>query len=524
MLYRYITRAPKLRANISLSKPEMSRSSEQELQLQGLIFSLNPTTGLPYAQNAIQVADGQGTRVWQDVFQTISSQSGLDGSKIGYLPSTFLQIYGAASSISTIVATSYSTLSTQIGNGGIPGSITGNQLQSTVVWMQSTSKYISTGDLMSTMDPFFNGTFSFMSNIQSTVIGLGSARYVSTPSLFSTTIAIANQQRSTVVGLGSYGYISSLSLQSTIDNLGSAKYISSSALTSTVTGMLYPATSMGGSLGIMVTGSADPPFVNFNTSISAYLLSTNYINQSNAFLFGFVYGNSLPSTTLGIMSSLGSVGYVSTQTLLSTSQGIQAAKQNIFIDRSGATNIYASQVYISSVAAITFLSSFINSTMNYQGQNGPITGTTTNNSNLSFSTVNLQLDRFSSLITANSRITAEIYPTFQFDTLTAGALTSKALPMSTFIQYSTIYLSTFHQTQVPAIASANGYSNFYQQPIKISIPGTQVLGAYQNPYILNHVMPGAISYQTNTGFRSGDITAFFASTNSYFLTIQNLSF
>jgi hypothetical protein len=162
--------------------------------------------------------------------------------------------------------------------------------------------------------------------------------------------------------------------------------------------------------------------------------------------------------------------------------------------------------------------------MNYQGQNGLITGTTTNNSNLSFSTVNLQLDRFSSLITANSRITAEIYPTFQFDTLTAGALTSKALPMSTFIQYSTIYLSTFHQTQVPAMASANGYSNFYQQPIKISIPGTQVLGAYQNPYVLNHVMPGAISYQTNTGFRSGDVTAFFASTNSYFLTIQNLSF
>jgi hypothetical protein len=224
------------------------------------------------------------------------------------------------------------------------------------------------------------------------------------------------------------------------------------------------------------------------------------------------------------MSSLGSVGYVSTPTLLSTSAGIQAAKQNIFIDRSGAVNIYGSQVSISSVAAITFLSSFVNSTITYQGQNGPITGTITNNSNLTFSSMNLQFDKFSSLITSSSRITVEAFPTYQFDTLTAGALTSRSFPMSTFIQYGTTYLSTFHQTQVMAITSQNGYSNFYQQPIKISIPGLQIIGAYQNPYVLNHVMPGALSYQTNTGFRSENVNAFFASTNSYFLTVQNLSF
>jgi len=491
---------------------------------QQAIYSINPYTGLPYLADTLQVADGQGTRRWQDVFQTISSQSGTIGAGIGYLPSTVQRIVGAASSISTVVATSYSTLSTLIGEGGIPGSITTFQLQSTVTWVQTTAKYVSTADLTSSMTPFLNGSLSFMSNIQSTVNGLGSVRYVSTATLQSTVVGMNRQSLSTLNGLGSYGYISSLSLQSTVQNLGQANYISSSALTSSITGLLYPPTSVGGSLGVVVTGSSDPPFINFNTLINQYLLSTNYFNQSNAVFYGVVYGESLPSTTLGLISSLGTYNYVSTATLLSTSQGIQAAKQNIFIDRSGATNIYASQVYISSVDAITFLSSFVESSIVYKGQNGLVQGVVANNSNLSFSSVNLQLDAFSSLITAKSRITLEIFPTFQFDSLTTGSLTSKAFPMTTSIQYGATTLGTTHQTVVPATTATNGYSNFFQQPIKISIPGSSVIGAYQNPYVLYHSLTGAISYQTNVGFRSQGVTAFFASTNSYFLTIQNLSF
>jgi hypothetical protein len=373
------------------------------------------------------------------------------------------------------------------------------------------------------MTPFLNGSLSFMSNIQSTVIGLGSARYISSATLQSTSVGTNNQSYSTTIGLGSAGYISSLSLQSTVQNLGQA-YISSSALVSTATGMLYPSNVAGGSLGVIVTGTSDPPFINFNTLIGQYLTSTNYINQSNAGFYGIVNGAQLPSTTTGLISSLGTVGYVSTQTLLSTSAGIQAAKQNIFIDRSGATNITNSQVIISSVAAITFLSSFVHSTVTYQGQNGVMAGVVLNDSNLSFSSINLRLDNFSSFITPVSRITLDIYPTYQFDTMTAGAITSKVFPMSTFIQYGTQYLSTFHQTQVVGNTAQNGYSNFYQQPIKISIPGSQVTEAYQNPYVLYHVLPGAISYQTNVGFRSGGINIFHASTNSYFLTVQNLSF
>jgi len=492
--------------------------------IQQAIYAIDPVSGTPYADNMMQVADGQGLRVWKDVFQTISTQSATIGSGIGYLPSSFNRIYGMASSISTIVATSYSTLSTQIGNGGIPGSITGGQLQSTVTWIQTGSKYISTGDLTSSMTPFLTGSFSFMSNIQSTVNGLGSVRYISSPTLLSTTVGINNQQRSTVVGLGSYGYISSLSLQSTIQNLGQAMYISSSALTSTVTGLLYPATSGGGSLGIVVTGSSDPPYINFNTVLSQYLVSTNYINQSNAGTYGIVYGASLPSTTIGLISSLGTQGYVSTATLLSTSRGIQAAKQNVYIDRSGATNIFGSQVYISSVSAITFLSSFVDSTLTYKGGNGLLSGTVTANSNLTFSTTNLQFDQFSSLITTASRITTRLYPTFQFDTMTTGSLTSMAFPMTTYIQYGNTFLSTTHQTIVPGTTSQNGYSNFFQQPMEISIPGSNISGAYQHPYVLSHSLPGSISYQLNVGFKSGGVNVYYASTNSYFLTVQNLSF
>jgi len=502
----------------------MSRTNELELQLQQLLFSVNPVTSLPYPANNLEVADGQGTRVWKDVFQTISSQSVMDGNPIGYLPTTVLQLYGTTSTLSTTVTGNYNSLSSQIAAGGIPGSITSLQLQSTVNWVQKGSYYISTADLTSTMTPFFNGSLSYMSNIQSTVIGLGSAQYISSPTLLSTSLGFNNENRSTVRGLGSYGYISSLSLQSTVANLGLASYISSSALTSTVTGLLYPATSFGGNLGVVVTGTSAPPFLNFNSLLSAYLTTNNYFSQTNAAGYGIVYGASLPSTTTGLISSLGTYGYVSSLTLLSTSEGILNAKQNVYIDRSGATNIYGSQVFISSVAAITFLSSFVNSTITYRGQNGAQVGVITNNSNLTISSASLQLDAFSSLITSASRITVDVYPTFQFDSLTTGALASKAIPMSTFIQYSTIYLSTFHQSQVAGITAQAGYSNFYQQPIKISIPGTQVLGAYANPYVLSHVLPGGVSYQTNVGFKTGNVNTFFASTNSYFLTIQNLSF
>ena len=216
---------------------------------------------------------------------------------------------------------------------------------------------------------------------------------------------------------------------------------------------------------------------------------------------------------------------MSTATLLSTSAGIQAAKQNIFIDRAGNMNVTNSQVFISSVGAITFLSSFVESSILYKGGNGLIGGIVSNNSNISFSTVNLQFDAFSSFIVASSKITVEVFPTFQFDTLTTGSITSRVYQMSTFIQYGATSLPLLQHTTLVAGTTANdGYSNFFQQPIKFTIPGASIVGTYAHPYVLYHTVLGGLSYQTNVGFRSQSVNSFFASTNSYFLTVQNLSF
>ena len=96
-----------------------------------------------------------------------------------------------------------------------------------------------------------NGT-TFGSPINSTVIGLGSAGYVSTASLISTTASFQGgyatagflstlNLTSTVTGLGSIGYVSTASLISTTAALqtayGTAGFLSTPNLTSTVTGL-----------------------------------------------------------------------------------------------------------------------------------------------------------------------------------------------------------------------------------------------------------------------------------------------
>jgi hypothetical protein len=118
----------------------------------------------------------------------------------------------------------------------------------------------------------------------------------------------------------------------------------------------------------------------------------------------------------------------------------------------------------------------------------------------------------------------EMYPTIQFDTLATGSLNSQVFPMSTFVQYGTTLLSSPHQTLVAGVTAQPGYSNIFQQPMKFNIPTSNVQGAYQFPYVLYHTLPNSVAYQISPGFKSGDVSVFFPSTNSYFLTIQNLSF
>jgi hypothetical protein len=81
-----------------------------------------------------------------------------------------------------------------------------------------------------------------------------------------------------------------------------------------------------------------------------------------------------------------------------------------------------------------------------------------------------------------------------------------------------------HETQVAGVSATPGFSNVFQQPIKMSLQGSAISGNYTHPYVLSHFLPSSLSYNLNVGFRDSNVSAFFASTNSYFLTVQNLTF
>ena len=179
-----------------------------------------------------------------------------------------------------------------------------------------------------------NGT-TFGSPINSTVIGLGSAGYVSTASLVSTTAGIfANlvvvgvlstpNLTSTVAGLGSIGYVSTASLISTTaalqNSYATAGFLSTPNLTSTVTGL--------GSISYVSTAS---------------LISTTQSLQIGYATAGFLSTPNLRSTVEG----LGSANYVSTASLISTTAG-QTRILNSTVQGLGSAG------YISS-----FISSFI---------------------------------------------------------------------------------------------------------------------------------------------------------------------
>jgi hypothetical protein len=98
-------------------------------------------------------------------------------------------------------------------NGSAP--LLGTNLVSTVTGLGSAG-YISTLSLVSTTLGLQTSGFLSSPNLLSTVRGLGSAGYISTASLVSTTF-----------GLQTSGFLSSLNLVSTVEGLGTIGYLSS---------------------------------------------------------------------------------------------------------------------------------------------------------------------------------------------------------------------------------------------------------------------------------------------------------
>ena len=366
------------------------------------------------------------------------------------------------------------SLSTQIYNLEqiSPGSVPVSQFTSTVAGLGSIG-YISS------------------SQLTSTVAGLGSIGYFSSiSSLASLGYVSSTQLTSTVAGLGTSGYISSSQLISTIIGLGSLRYVSSTQLTSTVNNL--------GTTGYVSTASLYSTVRGLGTA-------------------GYISSSQLISTVRG----LGSIGYVS-QATLSTTVG---ERLNVFFNTANTLSINGNNnyVFISSMNEPYFYSSIFNSSIIYKGNNGPLTvlqSTTGATTDFYISTLNTQFDSFSSFINSRTKLTLDLYPNILFPNINTNGI-SRTFAVSSFLQYGgNQILDPIHQTLLYGIN--NSASNVFNPSMRLNISGSIISSNYADPYVLVHRVVSAADIIPN-GFSNPNVSLFFDSTTSYYLTIQNLT-
>ena len=351
-----------------------------------------------------------------------------------------------------------------------PGSVPVTQFTSTVTGL-GTAGYVSSSQLISTVNGL--GSIGYVSTIQN----LGTVGYVSSTQLFSTVIGlgtlgyISGGVTSSLIGLGTLGYVSSSQLISTVTTLGTTGYVSTASLYSTVRGL--------GSMG--------------------YLSSSQLI-----------------STVTG----LGTIGYVSLATL-STTVG---QRLNVFFNTANTLSINGNNnvVSISSMNSPFFFSTIFNSSITYKGNNGSLLATlsTTVTNDFYISTLNTQLDSFSSFINNRTRLTLDIYPNILFGNINSNGV-SRTFTVSSFLQYggSPIF-NPIHQTWLYGIN--NNASNMFTPSMRLNISGNIINSNYVQPYVLVHRIISAGDTAPNT-FSNRNVNLFFDSTTSYYLTIQNVT-
>jgi hypothetical protein len=474
------------------------------------LFALDPNTGQPISTTFLLTTDGIGGLTWLDPFDILSTAGGASGV-VGYLPSTLSTFFANDLFFSTAISTFSTTMTTQflsatvslfdlIEAGGIQptsfistveglgtaGYVSSSQLVSTTDFIFDPERYISSGNLISTVAGINSGfLFATQESLTSTLEGAGTFGYISSSQLISSIAGL--QLESTLSGLGTLGYISDLTFLSGINNLGSLGYVSSPTFHSTIEGL--------GTLG--------------------YLSSFEALGT-----LGYVSSLTLQSSVAG----LGTSGYVSSTQLASTVAYLQDTLSNqIQIDRApGSVNIFNSVVHFCTATNVFLISSFVFSSLTYEGEMGNLVAWS-NANDMAFSTAVVRFDNFSSFIDSNSRVFLDIYPTFAFSELNTGALSYSLLPISTFLSYGTsnIFETTVTGTLVATNKTA-GFTNFYQQALKMQIPGSIISGNYNDQYILNHYMPDSLTNLTFPGLRSNDVFVQYSSTNSLFVSVQNL--
>ena len=469
----------------------LRRSYDTEMLVLRTLFALDPDTNMPISTNYVVTTDGIGGLVWLNPFTNLSTA----GAGIGYLPSTINGMRSNISTLSTQVSSltiGLSSLSTVLGQAYISSGIYTPQLTSTTIGLGSAG-FVSSSQLLSTVTGLGSATYVSTSQLVSTTAWiLDATRYVSTGALISTTAGVLplSQLLSTVTGLGSIGYVSTSQLVSTTQGISTTVF---STFYSTLV----------------------PQFIR-----PAQLMST----VSSLSEYGYISTSQLTSTVKWLTDTS---RFVSTGALVSTTAGLSTNLQtSFFIDAAGTLNIFGGTTIVSSATSVVFLSTFMVSSLTYQGSNGTVVPVrypdATLGRNLFFSSAKLSLDAFSSYILNTSRINLDFYPTFVFPRLNTGATTYSIINMSSMIAYSNTYLSNIASSWVYAGTQTSGFGNVYQQPIQIQIPGSNVRNKYTSEYRLVHNLPNSVTSNLTDGFVSGDVEVRFGSTNSVFLSIQNL--
>lgn len=346
-----------------------------------------------------------------------------------------------------------------------------------------------------------------------------------------------SQITSSLIGLGNLGYLSSFQAQelsTSLVQVSSIRFMDSTttapnegtiSLLNVSSGQLlfnggYTGSGGGGGVSQLVAGTGitlNPPVG--TGAVTVTVNTTSLLNSP------------LTSTVAG----LGTTGYISSSQLQSS---VTALKQSFFVVNANTLYLQGSgnSLTVSSLGNIVYLSSFLQSTVTYRGSNGTIAPQwTVGTQAISFTTANLQLDSFSTLITSNAIVNIEVLGNFMFSPL---ALPQTPVPiyMSSFVQSgvtgnanylsSQMFQTMFYPTNYNSGIAGGLYgniSNYFAPKIKMSIPGSVIQNFYRNaPLVLGHYLPNAVTLTTTQGFLNSNATVFFGSTNSVFISVQNM--
>ena len=372
----------------------------------------------------------------------------------------------------------------------------------------------------------FSGLMSttfFDSQITSTLAGLGTAGYLS--SILVSALSTGTVNTSSITFIDS---------TTTPPNAGQISQLNVSSGTLLFNGAY--ATGSGAAVGVSQILPGSGITVNPGVGTGAVTVNANLVNLvSTANLSQLISTNFYDSQNASTVNGLGTAGYISSSQLQSS---VVALKQSFFVVNGNTLYIQGSgnAITISSLASVVYLSSFLQSTVTYKGSNGNIAPKwSVGTQPISFTTANLQLDSFSSLITSNAIVNIEVLGNFMFSPL---ALPQTPVPiyMSSFVQSgasgnsnylsSQMFQTMFFPTQYNSGVAGGlygGLSNYISPTIKLSLPGSVVQGFYPNtPIVLGHYLPNAVTLNLTQGFLNSNATVFFGSTNSVFVSVQNM--